>query len=389
MEILYISAVCSVTKTNEISCKTKSNPGLAAQKFNRLLAKGFVMNNCKTVALSNPPITSLTYSEKVIRLKKAIEDDLVFKYIPFINSGRIKHICVLLYTFLYVLLWGLTNRKQKAIVCDVLSASASIGALCASKIVRIKSAGIVTDLPWLVVAEGQKPKGKPKFTFLSHFTHYVFLTEYMNEEVNNKKRPYIVMEGVCENEKHSDDTLVNKYKERTVMYAGTLMEKYGIKKLVDGFLLADIPNLKLVIYGDGPFATKLKEFNRFTTNVEYRGLAPTENVVRAERQAILLVNPRPTDEIYTKYSFPSKNMEYMASGTPLLTTKLPGIPVEYNDYVFYIEDETVEGFAKAITNVLNHSEKELSTKGKRAKDYVLNKKNSIVQSARILNLLNI
>ena len=58
--------------------------------------------------------------------------------------------------------------------------------------------------------------------------------------------------------------------------------------------------------------------------------------VAEELKATLLVNPRPTTEEFTIYSFPSKNMEYMASGTPLLTTKLPGMPEEYHQYVLAI-----------------------------------------------------
>lgn len=73
----------------------------------------------------------------------------------------------------------------------------------------------------------------------------------------------------------------------------------------------------------------------------------------------------------------------------LFTTKLQGIPTEYNEYIFYIEDETVEGFAKVFSNLLNHSDEELLAKGKLAKDYVLTKKNNKAQSERILNLLNI
>ena len=36
-------------------------------------------------------------------------------------------------------------------------------------------------------------------------------------------------------------------------------------------------------------------------------------IVKEEKKSTLLVNPRFTNEEYTKYSFPSKNMEYMAS----------------------------------------------------------------------------
>ena len=71
--------------------------------------------------------------------------------------------------------------------------------------------------------------------------------------------------------------------------------------------------------------------------VKYKGVAPNAVIVEEELKATLLVNPRPTGEEYTKYSFPSKNMEYMASGTPVLTTCLPGMPAEYNEYVYLLK----------------------------------------------------
>ena len=36
----------------------------------------------------------------------------------------------------------------------------------------------------------------------------------------------------------------------------------------------------------------------------------------------------------------------MACGTPLLTTKLPGIPDEYYEYCYTLDDETVDGVIK-------------------------------------------
>lgn len=101
----------------------------------------------------------------------------------------------------------------------------------------------------------------------------------------------------------------------------------------------------------------------------------------------LLIKPRPTDEEYTKYLFPSKNMEYMVSGTPVLTTKLPGMPKEYNDYVYLIEDETVEGLATTFENLLSKPKEELYAKGLKAKNFVLQEKNNVVQARKTIDML--
>ena len=45
------------------------------------------------------------------------------------------------------------------------------------------------------------------------------------------------------------------------------------------------------------------------------------------------MNPRSADAEYTKYSFPSKTIEYLATGVPVVMNRLPGIPEEYEYFV--------------------------------------------------------
>ena len=117
------------------------------------------------------------------------------------------------------------------------------------------------------------------------------------------------------------------------------------------------------------------------------GVASNDVVVAEELRATLLINPRPTNEDYTQYSFPSKNMEYMASGTPVLTTKLPGMPQEYYPYVYLLEDESAEGMAKALKEILSKPAEELSQKGSETKKFVMEQKNNISQAKRLLDML--
>jgi len=80
-------------------------------------------------------------------------------------------------------------------------------------------------------------------------------------------------------------------------------------------------------------------------------------------------------------------MEYMASGTPVLTTRLPGMPMEYHPHVYLIEEESDEGVAKALTESLAHSDEELFQKGQAARNFVLEERNNVVQAAKILEML--
>jgi len=79
----------------------------------------------------------------------------------------------------------------------------------------------------------------------------------------------------------------------------------------------------------------------------------------------------------------------MLSGTPVLTSKLPSIPEEYFEYLFFIEGEvTPESIKNSILQTLCLEEKELVEKGERAREFVLTNKNYEVQGEKILKLIN-
>ena len=88
-----------------------------------------------------------------------------------------------------------------------------------------------------------------------------------------------------------------------------------------------------------------------------------------------------------KYSFPSKTMEYMSTGTPVLTTVLPGMPKEYHPHVYLLEDESAEGISQRLRELMALSEEELFQKGLSGRDFVLDKRNNVIQAKKILDMI--
>jgi len=210
----------------------------------------------------------------------------------------------------------------------------------------------------------------------------------MNNIINKKSKPYIVIEGQVDLTMEQLNNLVeNKYSKKICIYAGGLKKKYGLNILVEAFIKANIENAELHLYGNGDYEEELVEICKKYFNIKYFGVKLNDYIVKEEIKATLLINPRPSNEEYTKYSFPSKNMEYMVSGTPILTTKLSGMPKDYYPYVYIIEDETVSGLSKTLENILSKSVYELNAKGKSAKEFVLREKNNNVQTRKILEMI--
>ena len=78
----------------------------------------------------------------------------------------------------------------------------------------------------------------------------------------------------------------------------------------------------------------------------------------------------------------------MVSGTPVLTTILPGMPKEYYPYVYLFDKrETTEGYAEVLRHVLTLSDEELQEKGMKARNWVLENKNNIKQAKRITEFI--
>lgn len=386
MRIIYASCLVSKKKNKELF-ENNTYTGFQVQKFHQLLCHGFAFNKCDIQILSALPVTRKNCNKIFIKKDYEKEGSIFFNYLTVINLPILKNIFIILAAMIEM--FKLAKCKDNVfLMADCLNQSVSFGAVIASKILGIKSIGIITDLPDFL-----SDKGKNNFNnmIIKMFNNYVLLTDEMNnyivDNITHKNKPYIVIEGSVDYT-ILNETTCEKYEKKVCMYTGTLAKIYGIEYLVKGFIKANVLNSELHIYGDGDFKNELIDLCKKNSNIKYFGTKPNEYIVEEQKKATLLINPRPSNEEFTKYSFPSKNLEYMASGTPLLATDLPGIPDEYKRYEYIIENENIEGIANMFRYVLNLTDAELRKKGKMAQEFVLGTKNNIIQTKKIMEWLN-
>lgn len=396
MNILYVSTLCSKTKFNDLFNKSVVKPAQQAQKYHRLMVEGLAQNEGISVkALTAAPVSRAISNEWYHKREFENINNIEYEYLSFINMPLLRQIGLFITGFIGTLKWC-RKHPEGAVVCDVLNISISSAALLATKLNRTNSLAIVTDVPdFLMNMSGKKISLLSRLissinTFImNRFDSYVFLTEQMNELINIENKPYVVIEGQVDIDMAKvANTISDKHEKKICLYAGALKEIYGLEMLTDAFIVADIADAELHIYGSGDFAEELRKICMNHTNVKYFGVVPNDIVIGEQLKATLLINPRPTNEEYTKYSFPSKNMEYMVSGTPVLTTRLPGMPEEYEPYVYLIEDETVAGLASVLREILSFSREDLHQKGAEAKKFVLENKNNVVQAGKVVDMIN-
>ena len=353
----------------------------AASRYNTLLFEGLVKNGIQTDVLSVVPISRAFYKKLFFKGYVVKKGKLRIRFLSQINLPILKNIINILSGFFRTVF----APKDTVVIYDALVVSASIGALWAAKIRKFKKVAIVTDLPKFQPISKKSFMLKINDKIIAGSDAYVFLTQQMNDEVNVKQKPYIVLEGHANEEMKDREHKPFLRDEKTIVYAGAIEKIYGIEMLCKAFLGIALPGEYLHIYGKGDYSEELAELAEKNENIIYHGNRPNYEIVEAELTATLLVNPRPTDGEYTKFSFPSKTLEYMVSGTPVLSSRLDGIPKEYENYIFYFDENSAENLGVHIRKILDYSPEELAEKGKCAKKFVLEEKNNVIQAKKIID----
>jgi len=181
---------------------------------------------------------------------------------------------------------------------------------------------------------------------------FVLLTEAMKDALYVGTRPYMVVEGIVDEipEMHEEKPASDGIKR--IVYAGKMNIKFGIKELVDAFMKIEDENYQLILCGDGDARSYVEEKMKADHRIDYKGQVTAAKAKEYIQSADVLVNPRPNNEEYTKYSFPSKTIEYLLSGKPVVAYMLDGMPDIYRDFIYNIEDYS--SFSQAIIEAEQH-----------------------------------
>ena len=215
---------------------------------------------------------------------------------------------------------------------------------------RVQFHLIITDLPgeYGVARKGmgaiqERLETKPKMELAKWADSYIFLTEAMKNLFPPK--PYVVIEGFLPAESF-DYTLPRIPK--SVLYTGTLNSAYGIVTLLEAFSSLDDPDAQLWICGTGNAKNQVEQAAQTDPRIQYKGFLPRQQIAALQSQCDILVNPRTDEGEFTKYSFPSKTMEYLLSGSKVVMYRLPGIGEEYYRYIRTVEAPGKEALARAL-----------------------------------------
>lgn len=243
----------------------------------------------------------------------------------------------------------------------------------------------IFNLSWLKYQQARLEQKAVKTSY-NYIEKFILLSSAMEEKIPQAHNRSIVVEGIAS----KIDMLSVPLKQdtiKTVLYTGTIQEFTGILNLIRAFRQTKDSNYRLIICGAGDCVNRVLELSNGDSRIEYKGSIPRDEAVALQHEATLLVNPRQPNVSLTRYSFPSKTMEYLSSGTPMLGYQLEGIPSEYYDYIYSPKDFSDEALAEKIDEILSMSPENLREAGERAKFFIHSYKEAKYQVKRIIDFL--
>lgn len=401
MKILFVSCCIPDELEHEITqyCKQSINIHDAANTFQKSLIHGFIENGVEIDVITAPSLPAYPMGYKVLhipQLSTLIEGKMPCQVLPYNTLVLTKYTNMERLLVKYATEWIEHNSQYELAIIVYNINSAFMGAIkkVKKRYPNVTTSIIVTDMiedvdnfaanrTYLKRIQQQLHKRKV-FASYEAIDKYILLSEQMKERIPNCKDNYIVVEGIYTRPQEIQHDIP---KEKVVFYSGALDTFVNVPEMVEAFKGINKADYKLVVCGAGPLADYIKNEAEKNKNIEYLGSIPRREVLEWQRKSSLLINPRKPSEI-TKYSFPSKTMEYFTSGTPVLMYKLQGIPEEYYSYCYTIAGISVEEFKDSLERVLSISAEQSKALGARAKDFILKNKNSQMQVNRIMEFLS-
>lgn len=139
-----------------------------------------------------------------------------------------------------------------------------------------------------------------------------------------------------------------------IVYTGALTNVTGVDLLLRGFIKNKDPQFRLIICGQGHELEELiKKVQEKDKRVIFKGYVERKEYLEILNKGHILVNPRNMDFLQNQNNFPSKILEYLASGRSIVSTKFPGYE-KYAEYINFVEstpDEIIKGIEVTASDI--------------------------------------
>lgn len=166
------------------------------------------------------------------------------------------------------------------------------------------------------------------------FEKVIVLSENSKSMIK-KKVPMLLMQGGIEHKTFKGFKKLKVNSSIIIMYSGHLSNITGVDIFLNMIKQNKRKDVEFVISGKGPLECDVKELTKYDSRVKFIGYLPDAEYYKILNSAHVLINPRNMEYPQNQNNFPSKVLEYLATGRPIISTKFPGYNLFEKNILFY------------------------------------------------------
>jgi glycosyltransferase involved in cell wall biosynthesis len=325
--------------------------------------------------------------------QEEIIEDTEVRLLPFLNVSPLKQIMIGFFTVIELIRWGWRNRgaQNRVVFTYNLTVPPGLFTFIGAKLIRAKAVVALCDIdvpgqtvpfsfPWRLNYWMQRK-------LIPLFDGHVVVADAIADDFLANRQYVRVEGGIAEQPVSStrDPIKPERPPNHTfrIGFAGRIDETNGIPSLLEAFSLLEGDQYRLRIAGGGPLERDVREAAAKDSRIEYLGFISFSEVLQLYENSEVLINMRITEGMDTKYFFPGKMMEYLASGTPVITTCTGHAEEEFGDFVYLLRDETAQGLANLIEKVAGAEPEVRKQLGRTAREYMSRHKTWEAQTRKV------
>lgn len=335
------------------------------------------------VVLSSQPVAYFPQNKTIIKRGRPIElfPGVSVKLVPLINLFLVRDILRACYIYAYLLTWSLRNlRKVRIVLTYNLSVPPILPLLMLARLTGSKIVAILYDVAW--------PEGLT-YGWIKTFI-YKILTQSADSCIPRLDGRIVITDSIAKHfapGKHflrvdggitelvqcrlfplvpakDDEDLV-------LLFAGGLDNWNHIPMMLDMMRRYPEQKLKLWIAGNGALVKDVLEAQKTDERILYHGVLNHDQLFELYKKADILLNLRNTKDPAMAYHFPSKLLEILTVGRPVISTPVAHAREVYGAYCFVLDEETPQALFERIQEITALSPEERLAFGQRARDYML------------------
>jgi glycosyltransferase involved in cell wall biosynthesis len=208
-------------------------------------------------------------------------------------------------------------------------------------------------IPWVCISADVPPKG------IGHLEHRLLAEKAAGRVAlswglfESTAKPALHLDGGIKRLRFDPAEEIAATEKRIVVYTGSVVDYAGTDFLVDGFRRVVGDDVELWICGRGS-DPDLRSPTR-DPRIHFFGMVSEADLERICRAATLFVNPRPSWIECHTMDFPSKVLEYLSFGKPVISTWTKGLSPDYADVLVVLREDVPDCLAATIREVVNWS----------------------------------